>query len=354
MANSYSVETYLNQPSNDFSLERNGRDFKSLSIHPNGEDWFFTECSREFDLNGDCYVLQYSLKTKKLQRYDLPSNYLYGYANFSPQGRYIIMSRTPKHNGSKKEYQDAIEKSEITIMQSDGKNFTILPIANGNKILPIMSKNEMKISYWRSATLIPFRNTLISADFDVYEYDLENEKEELFSGPYNFFDPGNIQYFSENEILLSSYGPKKYIASSEYSRKFNGSQIYKIQKGRNDSLTPFFVEIANVKDPSIDRYGNIYLTGQPPRLGSSFVKITPNKDVIFWQANTNLALSGFREVITDPNGKYVAFVYVAEGKNYRDRKNSFGILYVNNGSWVPVYIPELNKSTLLKITKSSD
>lgn len=348
MPDAYSDEYYVNKT--NFILEKNGRDFSSLSIHPNGEDWLFTECSKDFDPNGDCYVLRFNLLNKKLQRYNLPSNYLYGFVKFSPSGKYIVFNRAPKHDGSEDGFRRSIEKSEILMMQSDGKNFTIIPLNKDIKFLPIMSHDETKIAYWRSAALLPSKSRVLSIDFDVYEYDLKNKNEKLFSGPHHFLDAGELQYFSNNEIILSSYGPRKYGQSiGAYLKKFNGSEVYKLERGEMDLPTPLFVEIGNVRNPSIDENGKIYLSGQPPSLGMSFVKISPMNEVIFWQANKELAMSGFKQITVSPNGKYIAFIYVAAGKNYRDNKNSFGLFDVSNSNWTSIVIPDLTKYELIEI-----
>ena len=63
------------------------RKFQQISIHPNGEEWLITE------EKGKNYLLLYSLKTKRLQRYETPGNYEYTFAAFTRTGDQIVMIR---------------------------------------------------------------------------------------------------------------------------------------------------------------------------------------------------------------------------------------------------------------------
>ncbi|MET3133959.1 hypothetical protein AAKU55_004252 [Oxalobacteraceae bacterium GrIS 1.11] len=332
-----------------FPLEKKGRDFEMFSIHPNGEEWLFTECSTELNSEGDCYVFNYNIISNKLQRYALPEGYLYGYANFSPKGNYILMSRAPKHDRSEVQITRSVEDSEIVMMRSDGTDFTVLPLKKGSKLAPFMSKDETKIAYWRSGIFREAGSKSISADFDVCEYDLNEKKDHLFAGPYHFFSGGNSQYISEGEILLGSYGPAKYGQSmGEYLKRHNGSEIYIIQRKSADLPTPSLIEVENARNPSIDEVGNIYLTGQKlPKFGSSFFKKSLDGEISLWQEPVNL--TALRQVNVAPNGQYMAFIYAADGTNFRDQKSAFGRLNFENSQWVPVSIPALRDSILLSV-----
>lgn len=338
-----------------FTLEKKGRDFAAISIHPNGDEWLFTECTTELDPKGACYVLHYDLKTKQLKRYDLPAGYLYSYANYSPLGNYIVMSRTPKHDSSEEKIQQAIEHSEIVMMRSDGADFRVLPIDQGSKLAPFMSKDETKVAYWRSGVLRPPESRSTSADFDICEYDLVTKSDHLFAGPHHFFGGGNAQYVSSDEILLGSYGPGKYAQSmGEYLKKFNGSEVYKLKRKTVDLPSPSFTTIEHARNPSVDKDGNVYLTGQPPTLGSSFARISPSGEIQYWREPINLGLSGFRQILASPNGRYIAFIYVAEGTNYRDQKSAFGRLETTSSLWTPMTIPALHTAALVPIRLATE
>jgi len=338
-----------------FIIEKNGRDFDRVSIHPNSEEWLFTECSRELNPEGDCHILRYHLNTKQLQRYALPDGYLYSYASFSPQGHFIVMSRIPKHDGSEEKIRQSIENAEIVMMRSDGTDFRVLPITKGRKLAPFMSKDETKIAYWRSMVLRPPGSKSRTTDFDVCEYDLKTHGDFLFAGPHHFFGGGNAQYVSEDEILLGSTGPGKYAQSlGEYWKQFNGSEVYKLKRKTVDLPNPSFTEIEHARNPSVDKMGNVYLEVEPPNVGVSFLRVSPSGEIYYWQAQVNIVIRGLRQILVAPNGQYLAFIYVAEGTNYRDRKSAFGMLNTSNSQWIPVAIPALRTSTLLPVRPAAE
>ena len=346
-------EVELSHTPQKMVLEKNGRDFDRISVHPNNEDWLFTECSNELNPEGDCHVLKYNINTKQLTRYVLPDGYVYSYASFSPNGTYIVLSRVRKHDGQngmvpKSEYQ-----GEIAILRSDGSSFRVLPIAKGHNLAPIMSENETKIAYWRSSVERPPGSKSSLADFDIREYDLNTQHDGLFAGPYHFFEGGNSQYISENEILLGSYGPKKHAQSmSEYQKKFNGSQVYKLRRGMEELPNPSHTNIAQARNPSADKQGNIYLEGQYPNGGSTISQLMPSGNINYWTEPINF--TNFRHLVVAPNGRYLAFVYVAEGTRYREQKSALGLLNFDQSKWLSIFVPPLQTSVPLLVKTSAD
>jgi hypothetical protein len=327
-----------------FTLEKNGRDFDRLSIHPNSEEWLFTECSRELNPAGDCSLLRYNINTKQLQRYDLPDGYLYGYASFSPQGNYVLMSRSPKHDGSEEKVRQSLQNGEIVMMRSDGTDFKVLAIPKGRNLAPFMSKDETKIAYWQISSKPLPSGGRGWGDFDVREYDLKTKQDALFAGPFHFVGGGNSQYLSENEIIINSYGPEKYAQSmGDYHKKFNGSEVYKLKRGAIDIPEPSFVDVEHAHSTSVDKAGNIYLDGQKmPGVGSSLFRKTPSGEITYWQRPH---LGALRHVIAALNGEYIAFIYSAEGTQWADRKSAMGVLDTIHSKWLPVAIPQLRSST---------
>ena len=68
-----------------------GREFSSLSVHPNGEELLFVEIDK-----GRLHsrVFRYNLRNGDLQHYNLPDEaYIYLEARISPNGKYIVMTR---------------------------------------------------------------------------------------------------------------------------------------------------------------------------------------------------------------------------------------------------------------------
>lgn len=330
-----------------FTLEKNGRDFDKISIHPNSEEWLFTECSRELNSGGDCHLLRYNINSKQLQRYLLPDGYLYSYASFSPQGNYIVMSRSPKHDGSEEKIRQSLENGEIVMMRSDGRDFRVLSIPKGRNLAPVMSKDETKVAYWRksSGPLPPSRRSGLG-DFDVREYDMRTQQDSIFAGLFHFLEGGNLQYLSENEILTSSYAPRKYAQSlSDYKKRFNSSEVYILTRGATETPDPTFTDVELAKRPSVDSEGNVYLDGQKmPGVGSALFRKSPSGEVTFWR-QPHLGGYGPIFVSAAPNGQYIAFIYSAEGTRWAEKKSAMGLLDMGSSKWLPVNIPPLQSST---------
>lgn len=336
-----------------FTLEKNGRDFDMISIHPNSEEWLFTECSRELIPEGDCYLLRYKINTKQLQRYLLPDGYLYSYASFSPQGNYIVMSRSPKHDGSEEKIRQSFGNGEIVMMQSDGTDFRVLSIPKGRNLAPVLSKDETKVAYWRISSQRSQGGGRGWGDFDVHEYDLKTRLDSLFAGPFHFVSGGNLQYASANEIVINSYGPRKYAQSmSDYHKKFNSSEVYILTRGAVDMPNPSFTDVAHAQSPSTDMAGNIYLDGvKMPGVGSAFFRKSLSREINFWQRPH---LGALRHATVAPNGQYIAFIYSAEGTRYSDRKSAIGLLDMDKSKWLPVNIPPVQSSTMLVVETATE
>lgn len=332
-----------------FTLEKNGRDFDKISIHPNSEEWLFTECSRELNPEGDCHLLRYNINTKQLQRYLLPDGYLYSYASFSPQGNYIVMSRSPKHDGSEEKIRQSFENGEIVMMRSDGTDFRVLPIPKGRNLAPVMSKVETKIAYWRISSQRLPGGDRGWGDFDVHEYDLKTKREVLFVGPFHWVGGGNPQYLSENELMINSYSPRKngQNMANEYQKKYNYSQVYLLKRGAVDFPVPSFADVEHAQNSSADRAGNIYLDGQKmPGVGASFFRKAPSGEITLWRRPH---LGALRNATVAPNGQYIAFIYAAEGTRYSARKSAMGLLDTVDSKWLPVDIPSLQSSMPLVV-----
>ncbi len=244
-----------------------GRDFREISVHPNGEELLFTECIYEPQKEpaGDCAVLRYHLPTKRLYRYALPTGYVYPTASFSPRGNYIVMYRLPKIGITQDAVRQAHEQSEIMLMKADGTDFRVVPLTTGIKVAPIMSQDETRVAYWRSTLRPPGSKTFMS-HFDVWEVDLKTGHDQLFAGPFVFFTRARLQYLSPDELLMGAYGPKEEFAPSlrEYQKKYNSSSVYRIQRSMTRLPEPILTEVEYANFPSCDHVGNLYFKGQRP------------------------------------------------------------------------------------------
>jgi len=325
-----------------------GRDFRELSVHPNGQELLFAECSRELDPTGGCYVLRYHLTTKNLQRYALPDGYFYTTASFSPRGSYVLMSRVPQTDGNEENQEkvrQTYENAEIVLMKTDGTGFKVLQLAKGDKVAPIMSQDEMRVAYWR-ATLRPPGSKTFSSNFDVWEVNLNTGQDNLFAGPFSFFERSNLQYLSQDEMLVGAYGPKAYARSIfEYDKKYNHSQVYRIQRGAPTLPAPVLTEIEYASYPSINRAGNIYFHGTRP--GISLFKKSLEGTIEQWVKPHDIG--PIFSLVAAPDGSYIAFTYVIKGTHPREAKKGIGLLSTRTSEWNRVSIPPLQSSTPIAV-----
>lgn len=177
-----------------------GREIRSLSIHPNGSDWLFVECVER--IHQRCDVMRYQLKTGRLYRYGLPEGFRYTYAHYSPQGRYIVMSRRKIPGDSEDEERRSLDESEIALMPSEGGVLAIIPAAR-NKLSPFMSLDETRIAFWRSARLLPPGRRVRLLEFDLWEFDLSRGTERPFSGLFKFVEGDRRNTFRTTKFSSS-------------------------------------------------------------------------------------------------------------------------------------------------------
>ena len=324
----------------EFVSENDGRDFSWISISPNGLEWLITE---NVIVSGvtKSKVLLFNLDTKSLKQYELPDGYLYSYARFSPSGSHILITRIVNFK-TQNEISKVREESEIVIMKADGTDLQVLPLSKGLKLAPFMSNDEKKVAFWRSKRFIPNNERMPNTDFDIWEFDLMNKKETLFSCSCSFVDGGNAQYLTEKNILVGAYIPSKYLFSvNDYFKKNNNSQVYMLSKAVKEVPVPIFTDIPDTNNPTVDRNGNIFLLGTSLTLGSSIVKISESGRRDYWALDKNVASSGIRQMLVAPSGDYVAFIYATRGTKLFSNKNSFAIFNLKNLSWTRIDIPKI-------------
>lgn len=168
--------------------EQHGRDFRSLSVSPNGEELLLVEVDKK--VPEYTRVLRYNLKQNSLQHYSLPQDYVYIDAKLSPSGKYIVMTRIPRlYSNFEAQMAETLESSEIAIMKADGTDFRVLKLSHGFKHEPILSNDDSKVAYWRGSLRPPHSKSLVYR-LDIWEVDLKTRADTLFSGHFEFFEGG--------------------------------------------------------------------------------------------------------------------------------------------------------------------
>jgi len=214
-------------------------------------------------------------------------------------------------------------------------------------VTPVMSIDETLVAYWR-ATLRPPGSKTFSSNFDVWEVNLNTGQDNLFAGPFSFFERTNLQYLSQDEMLVGAYGPREYARSmSEYEKKYNRSQVYRIKRGTSTLPAPVFTEIEYASYPSSDIEGNFYFFGQRP--GVSLFRKDVRAQIQQWVLPDTIALGGLRYLVAAPNGSYIVFAYVIKGTHPREAKKGIGLLNTRTSEWTRVSIPSLQSSTPIAV-----
>jgi hypothetical protein len=329
-----------------FELEKKGRNFGSIKISPNGEDWIFTEYKFTGKNNdkSEAYILKLNIPTRKLYRYDLPAGYDYAFANFSPRGNWIVAIRYPSHDNTYAKFQKTLENGEIVMMRTDGSDFQVLSAPKGRYVGPAMSPSETKIAYWLGKTPRPEGSKTILMNFDVYEYDLTTKQSSMFSGPFEYFGVSDLQYIDEDTLLLNADYP--LVASDDpfaYAKKYNNSEVYIINRGQNKLPDPAFSNIENASNASLGKNNNYYMYGQDPKKGASFVRVSAANEIEFW----TMPIMQPRGIVADPNGRYMAFQYIVG--ELGSKKRAMGALVLDSGEWIQVRIPPFDSAISIPV-----
>ncbi|MBF0460236.1 MAG: hypothetical protein HQL87_02465 [Magnetococcales bacterium] len=154
-------------------------------------------------------------------------------------------------------------------------------------------------------------------------------------------------YIAEDEILLQTYATGDPLTVHGNNKKFHYSEVFKLKRGSGKFPDPSFSYIEFAQDPSVDKIGNTYLSGQESKYGSSFFMVTPVGEKTFWKEPYNI--SNIRTLVASPRGSKIIFLYPADGTKYNDGKSAFGCFDIETSTWIPVDIPPIKSSTPIVI-----
>lgn len=323
-----------------FSPPNGGRAIRSLSLHPNGNDWLFVECAPDGD--NRCDVMRYRRDSGRLYRYALPSAYSYTYARYSPKGNFIVMSRRPIYGDSEEELRRSLHDMEILLMREDGGALEVIPVGPGNKLWPFMSQDESRVAFWRSERLVPPGRRVRLLEFDIWELDRRTMREQPFAGIFKFVDGGQAQYISDDEVLFESFGPSRLF--SRYHERYAGSEIYRMRRRDVAVPTPVvFDGIEHAQMPSMDRAGSLCLWGQTPRYGLTAIRISGDGRRQAWQEVPLPSEPWFepRELVCDSSGRYIASIYRDHPVRFGGGTGGLAMLDIATDSWSTVPLPSL-------------
>jgi hypothetical protein len=322
-----------------------GRDYHSLSLHPNGQEILFIECA---DTLSGCGILRYHLKTQHLQRYQLPEGYEYFAANFSPQGNYIVIQRNPLTKKYQENLNAAQQEVDIMIIRENSQELRILPLPIGAKIWPIMSNNEDKIAYWM---VRPYH---LFMGFNIWEFELNTLTYQLFAGDLSFSEIGSIQYMPDDQALLvnaselgNNYLRYEKIFHKNYETKYSNSSIYLLPRHSHLFPAPLFTQIRKAWPIKADKENNLYLLGyldqeEIPRI----FKSSHNRLVQNWAIPNTLKI---RELVINSTENKALLIYGLPDNSPSFDKYSYAIgqFDLNNNTWQEIPIPPLHQANTI-------
>jgi hypothetical protein len=330
-----------------------GRDYRYLSLHPNGQEILFTECNDS--LSTRCGIFRYCLRTQHLEHYNLPEGYAYLEASFSPKGNYVVMDRMPlpKESEEDEEKLRAVQQiAEIAIMKVNGQAFQVLPLPPGPKTGSIMSNGEDKVAYLTMTPRKPGSKSLF-ANFNVWEFDLNSLTYQLFAGDFRFFDIGNMQYIPDDQAILMggelpSSAHREGLSVMEYFRRYNGSSIYILQRGEKTLTKPMFTDVKNAAYPSLDQQGNIYFKGEAEQW--RFFKAQDTKIVQRWEGKWPFIST--QSLVVSPDGNTLFAIHDLPDHDSRRGKYSraIGKLDLISHTQQDVIIPPFNTAQVINVT----
>lgn len=328
-----------------FQQQNGERDLRSLSVHPNGQDWLFLECPDQGD---SCLVMRYNLRSRILSRFVLPEGYSYSYAHYSPRGTYILMSRNPIYGETYADAQRGVKASQILMMRSDGTDLRILPVSTGVNLSPVMSRDERKVAFWKSDRVLP-PGRISLLDLNIWEYDLASKSERLFTGKkFDFLSGAELFYRNNEEISIGSYGPSVRLRNPNYGKKFGGNEIFTLRRGQLEDPVPVqYPDLINASFRTVDEQGNVFMwagTIQDPSQG--LTRVSSDQHQTIWRTRTS---SYPKEIAVDPAGLYVAAIFWDLPMSRGEKRAGFAKFSLETKSWENVRVPSVEHATLIQV-----
>ncbi|MBB3119343.1 hypothetical protein [Pseudoduganella violacea] len=336
-----------------------GRQFERISIHPNGQEWLVSECARTAPDKDDCFILHYDVASGVLGRYQLPGGYYYRHAAYAPSGHYIVMTRMPQTAMGATLDEDALaqayEAIEIAVMEADGSDFHVLPLARGYKLTPVISPDNSKLAFWRGAPRPQGSKTVVH-QHELREANLNGREEHPFAGEYGFFGVGQTQYLDGGTLLFNASYPSKdaeFSTASEsfesrqaYEKRYGTSQVYRIARGQRGAIHPQLAALPRASHATADAKGNWFLTAELP--GISAVRRAPDGGTAQWPWPANLPATATLSATAAPDGSKIFFIYMFAselGMNGR----AIGQLDTTSGQWRAFDFPSWRDGIALPI-----
>ena len=328
-----------------------GRGFQNISIHPNGDEWLISEYSDAFTPYANCALLIYSLRDHSYKRLDLPTNYDYVGANFSPSGEQIVFVRQPpSKKGDHADVKNSYANGEIVIMNRDGSGYRVLPIPRNRILFPILSPSGEKLAYLVASSDKPLARGMNMAFFEIWEFDFKSGEHQLFAGPINFYHAAVINYLSESEIIAGAIFPEHTgtVERPDFLGQYQASEIFRIKRGMRFAPEPSYYDLPYARIPTTDLQRNVFYQSAPANIGFSLVRRDTSGNIVVWREPL-IKTASISRYAAAPSGDYVAFIY--RGPALRSKLGTSGLGYfdLKTEKWIPVVPPVVAESTLIPL-----
>jgi len=216
------------------------RQFFHPTAHPDGEHLYFVECQK--NLGEYCRILRLHLPTSMLSYYQMPPGHVYLHPRLSPSGKKLALIRAPV---TPTPFPGNLERHEIAIMNIDGGDLEVLPLASGFKTRPSFNADESRLAFWRAMPDIKDRNKPTA--YDIYEYDFHERQESAFGPRYRFHGGGEIHYLpGGDEVLVEADIPLDHQArfnldGRTYIDRYP-NPIFRLRRGETQWVPPIFAD----------------------------------------------------------------------------------------------------------------
>ncbi len=270
---------------------------RNISFSPDGKTLIFNRQTGD----GPYLIHTYDMESGDLTAYASPAGEKWDYPHFSFNGKQIVFVSFPVdvipatdiHAGKTIENPD---KSQIAVMDANGKNVRKITRSNGYKAYPSFSHSGRKIIFARSDVmedkpLVGIKWTLCETDvktgretsltefkfFTVSKpYYFPDDKTFIFGGEYLTGYPGAPDSNKDTESFRRVEKKRKELKS-----KYNGNSIYVMQEGEKE-LKPYLA---------------------PPKIKKRFKKALVASDYTKWPSlNTDGSVLIFKAQGSGPDG----------------------------------------------------
>lgn len=272
-----------------------------ISFSPDGKKLIF---DRQRD--GVSYMINvYDLKTKRLGAYQPPKNEQWSMASYSPDGNKIVFSIIPC-KGNRLD----LNKMQIAIMDTDGRNIRKITNSDGPKIYPSFSRSGDKVLFAKAGIIRTNGNTP-ATDYDIFEVGISSGKETQLTW-LKLFSLTRPSYFPDNERIIFS----TYVSGND--------DIYIIKKGATSLPKPLIRNEPGFRDPLIsykDPFRDPVISNDGTKIYFSALALKPGGRggegaQMYLYANDGrhrrvtgiFALCSIFSAALSPDGQYVAIV----------------------------------------------